>query len=74
MSDQGPGIPPEDMDKLYGTFQTLGHQPTGGERSTGLGLAIVKKIIDAHGGHISVDSEVGRGTTFVVVLPLEPVA
>ena len=72
VSDQGPGIPSEDIDKLFGTFQTLGHQPTGGEKSTGLGLAIVKKIIDAHGGEITVDSEVGQGTTFAVHIPLEP--
>ncbi len=74
VSDQGPGIPSEDIDKLFGTFQTLGNQPTGGEKSTGLGLAIVKKIIDAHGGEITVDSEVGRGTTFAVHIPLEPAA
>ena len=72
VSDQGPGIPSEDIDKLFGTFQTLGNQPTGGEKSTGLGLAIVKKIIDTHGGEITVDSEVGRGTTFAVHIPLEP--
>ena len=72
VSDQGPGIPSEDIDKLFGTFQTLGNQSTGGEKSTGLGLAIVKKIIDTHGGEITVDSEVGRGTTFAVHIPLEP--
>lgn len=46
--------------------------PTSGEKSTGLRLAIVKKIIDAHGGEIAVDSEVGRGTTFAVHIPPEP--
>ena len=68
--DQGPGIPPDDRDRLFGTFEKLSAQPTDGEKSTGLGLAIVKKIVDAHSGSIIVDSEVGAGTTFTVALPL----
>jgi signal transduction histidine kinase len=71
VTDQGPGIPSEDLDRLFDTFEKLSAQPTGGEKSTGLGLSIVKNIVDAHGGEIEVDSEVGRGTTFIVHLPVE---
>ncbi len=67
--DQGPGLSAEDREKLFGTFQKLSAQPTGGEKSTGLGLAIVKKIVDAHGGSIVVTSEPGTGAEFTVTLP-----
>jgi len=69
VADQGPGIPPDDLDKMFGTFQKLSNKPTGGEKSSGLGLAIVKKIVTAHDGTISVESEVGKGSTFIVSLP-----
>ncbi len=69
--DQGPGISEEDRKKLFGEFQRLSAQPTGGEKSTGLGLAIVKKIVDAHGGDIWVYSEPGKGSTFSFTIPME---
>ena len=68
--DQGPGIPPGEKDKLFGTFEKLSVQPTAGEKSTGLGLAIVKKIVEAHSGTVTVLSEVGSGSTFTVSLPI----
>ena len=71
VSDQGPGIPPEEIDKLFGAFQTLSTRPTGGEKSTGLGLSIAKQIVDSHGGDIEVQSKIGIGTTFVVRIPIE---
>lgn len=69
VSDQGPGIRPEDREKLFGDFQKLGTRTTGGESSTGLGLSIVKRIVESHGGRVELQSEVGRGTTFSFVLP-----
>lgn len=68
--DEGQGIPPEEQAMLFGEFQRLSVQPTGGERSTGLGLAIVKKIIDAHKGVLEVESKVGQGSTFSFRIPL----
>ncbi|MBF0368641.1 MAG: hybrid sensor histidine kinase/response regulator [Magnetococcales bacterium] len=64
--DQGPGIPEDEQEKLFGSFQKLSVAPTAGEKSTGLGLAIVKKIVDAHQGVIAVESTVGQGSTFTV--------
>ncbi|MFC1551600.1 ATP-binding protein [Candidatus Latescibacterota bacterium] len=69
--DEGPGISKEDQPKLFGTFQRLTAQPTDGEKSTGLGLSIVKKIVEAHGGTVSVESVLGEGATFMFELPLE---
>jgi signal transduction histidine kinase len=67
--DQGPGLSASDQQRLFGTFERLTAQPTGGEQSTGLGLAIAKKIVDAHRGSITVRSELGYGAEFVVTLP-----
>ncbi|MEG3638026.1 hybrid sensor histidine kinase/response regulator [Magnetococcus sp. PR-3] len=68
VQDEGPGLSEEDKTKLFGTFQKLSAQPTGHEKSTGLGLSIVKKIVDAHGGHIRVESHAGEGAIFTVLL------
>ena len=70
VSDQGPGILPEDRDKLFQKFQKLSAKPTGGESSTGLGLSIVKALADQLGAKIDVESEVGKGSTFAVKLPM----
>lgn len=66
IKDQGPGITGEDMKRLFGKFQRLSAQPTGGEISTGLGLAITKKYVEAMQGSIRCESEYGHGATFVV--------
>jgi signal transduction histidine kinase/DNA-binding NarL/FixJ family response regulator len=70
VSDDGPGLSPEDRSRLFGRFQRLSAKPTGGESSTGLGLSIAKRIVDLHGGSIRAESEgAGRGTTFHITLP-----
>jgi signal transduction histidine kinase len=65
-ADQGPGISEEHVKNLFQRFYRVPGQSSTG---SGLGLFICKKIIDAHGGHISVESEVGKGTTFIIDLP-----
>jgi signal transduction histidine kinase len=70
--DQGPGISPEDQERLFKPFQRARTEATGGEKSTGLGLVIVKRIVEAHGGRIWLESQVGEGSTFYVVLPQDP--
>ncbi len=64
--DMGPGIKPEEMDKLFGKYQKLSARPTAGEDSTGLGLSIVKKYVDVMGGRVWCESEPGKGSSFIV--------
>ncbi len=71
VQDEGQGLTQEDMSKLFGQFQRLSAQPTGGETATGLGLSIVKQIVELHGGSIWAESEgKNKGATFIVELPL----
>ena len=69
IADNGPGIPPSDQPHIFEKFYRAGNVPKG-VGGSGLGLAIVKSIIDNHQGRIWVDSLLGRGTTFTVVLPV----
>lgn len=70
VADNGKGIAPEVLPKIFDPFFTTKEVGKG----TGLGLSIVYKIVEQHGGRISVDSTVGVGTRFTVVLPLQPPA
>jgi signal transduction histidine kinase len=71
VKDQGAGLSPEDISRLFGRFQRLSAKPTAGETSTGLGLSIVKRIVDLHGGRIAVESAgPGQGATFKMTLPV----
>jgi signal transduction histidine kinase len=70
VTDEGAGLSPEDLGRLFGRFQRLSAKPTAGESSTGLGLSIVKRIIDMHGGTVTADSAgPGEGATFTILLP-----
>lgn len=66
VADTGKGIPPEVLSTLFSSG-TISTKPGG----TGLGTQVVKNVVDAHGGTISVQSEVGKGTVFTIRLPLE---
>jgi len=73
VSDTGKGIPPEAIPHIFDRFYQADSSRTGGEKKgAGLGLAIVHEIVVAHGGRISVRSALGRGTGFIVHLPLMP--
>ncbi|BAM86651.1 two-component system regulator [Bradyrhizobium oligotrophicum S58] len=70
VTDQGAGLSPEDLGRLFGRFQRLSAKPTAGESSTGLGLSIVKRIVDMHGGEVTAKSDgPGLGSTFSITLP-----
>jgi GAF domain-containing protein/anti-sigma regulatory factor (Ser/Thr protein kinase) len=68
--DTGPGIAPADQDRIFGEFQQIDNSNTRKKGGTGLGLAISKRMVEMQGGTISVESEVGQGSTFRVVLPV----
>ncbi|MBX2996816.1 MAG: GAF domain-containing sensor histidine kinase [Bdellovibrionaceae bacterium] len=68
--DQGLGIPEGEFPKLFQEFGKTSVRPTEGESSSGIGLAIVKKIVEQHGGQISMSSEVGKGSTFSFWIPV----
>jgi signal transduction histidine kinase len=69
VSDEGPGISPEDSQSLFQDFSRLSARPTANEKSTGLGLAITRRLVQAHGGQIGVESEAGKGARFWFTLP-----
>jgi signal transduction histidine kinase len=58
---------------MYQKFKKLTARPTGGESSNGLGLAIVKILVDRLGGKIDLKTEVGKGSTFEILLPVRPI-
>jgi len=68
VSDEGPGIEPALQRRIFERFFTT-ENPRTNQRGTGLGLAIVKSIVDAHRGSVSLRTEPGKGTDFVVKLP-----
>ena len=70
--DNGCGIPQESLERIFGKFEQAKTIPTSGSpKGTGLGLAIVKEIVQLHGGKIWIESEVGKGSKFIFLLPKE---
>jgi signal transduction histidine kinase len=68
VTDDGPGVPADQRERIFEPFVRLPGSAPGG---TGLGLAIVRQTVEAHGGEVSVQSEPGKGTRFVVALPVD---
>ena len=69
VSDQGPGVPAEMKDRIFDWFET---HPLGSQhRGAGLGLSIVRSFVELHGGTVTLDSDVGRGTTVICAFPIE---
>lgn len=70
VADTGPGIPINEMGRLFEEYARIGNVPTGGESSTGLGLSICKELVMLHGGEIGAVNNSGKGATFWFRLPL----
>jgi signal transduction histidine kinase len=68
--DTGPGIADADQERIFGEFQQIDNTNTRKKGGTGLGLAISKRMVEIQGGTISVDSALGHGSTFRIVLPV----
>src|SRR5690606_28552094 len=71
ISDQGPGIPKENLEKIFDRFYRVDKARSRQMGGTGLGLAIAKEMVNAHGGRIWATSEVGKGTTIHFTLPYD---
>jgi two-component system, OmpR family, phosphate regulon sensor histidine kinase PhoR len=67
--DTGIGISPEDQHRIFDKFYRVESEQTTGISGSGLGLSIVKVIVEKHGGRVWVESEIGKGSTFTVLLP-----
>ena len=69
VSDQGPGIPGDMKDRIFDWFET---HPLGSQhRGAGLGLSIVRSFVELHGGTVTLDSDIGQGTTVTCTFPIE---
>lgn len=70
ISDTGIGIPPDQLDRVFESFEQVNSSANRQYGGTGLGLAITHKLIELHGGKIWVESQLGKGTTFTLTLPV----
>jgi signal transduction histidine kinase len=70
IDDHGPGIPADQLSRIFERFYQVDQARSSGERGVGLGLAICREIIQAHGGRVIAQSEVGMGSRFTVQLPI----
>jgi signal transduction histidine kinase len=71
LTDTGIGIAPLDQERIFNDFQQLDNSPTRPYAGTGLGLSICRRLAQMLGGRISVKSQPGKGSTFVVTLPIQ---
>jgi signal transduction histidine kinase len=71
ISDTGAGIPKEAQSYIFEPFRQVDNAITRDNRGVGLGLSITKQLVDIMGGTINLESEIGRGSTFTIILPIK---
>jgi signal transduction histidine kinase len=69
VADDGPGVPPDEQERIFRPYYQRSGATGGGGNGVGLGLAIVKGIVERHGGRIVLDSSIGKGCRFHLVIP-----
>ncbi|TVV73217.1 PAS domain-containing sensor histidine kinase [Sphingomonas solaris] len=69
VSDNGPGISPEDRERIFTRFERVGPRPNDGKPAAGIGLPLTRQFVEAHGGTLTLISEPGEGTTLIIWLP-----
>ena len=72
VADTGPGIAPEDRALVFEEFRQVGSDRARQAEGTGLGLPLAKKFVELHGGEIRLESSLGLGSTFTLILPVSP--
>jgi signal transduction histidine kinase len=72
VQDQGPGIPPEDQERIFERFYRRGSELRRDTQGVGIGLSLVRHIVEAHGGRVTLRSAVGHGSRFELQLPIRP--
>jgi PAS domain S-box-containing protein len=70
VTDTGIGVAPGDQERIFGEFQQVDGSETRQFQGTGLGLALTRKLVEMHGGSIQIQSDLGKGSTFTITLPL----
>ncbi|MDF2441485.1 MAG: two-component system, OmpR family, phosphate regulon sensor histidine kinase PhoR, partial [Abditibacteriota bacterium] len=70
--DQGIGIPPEKLQRVFEKFERIDNRDTRQAGGTGIGLFLVKHLVDLHHGNVRVESELNKGSTFIFELPIQP--
>ena len=71
VEDHGPGIAPADQRRIFEPFYRCGSELRRESQGIGIGLSIVRHVAEAHGGRVSVESTVGKGSRFTIVLPAQ---
>ena len=74
VSDTGVGIPPEHLPRLFERFYRVDSARAREDGGTGIGLAIARSVVEAHGGHLKAESEMGKGSSFTFDLPVAAAA
>jgi signal transduction histidine kinase len=72
IADRGIGVRPAEQGKIFDKFYRAGDSLVHETKGSGLGLPLVRHIMEAHGGRVEVTSDPGQGSTFTLVLPVEP--